>query len=158
MGVKIPAAFEDTTGQVTRLTGELDLLTADMTVYTGSNVSIADAAAAPLTWDVISSGADLLDRSAPAAPTFRVGGIYSVAVVVTGDALTAAGYAVCAVASGATGGFSFGAGYTEAPADTWGASGVIIAAAGDTLAVNVTNHDGAAPRNFSIGSAVLVKL
>lgn len=184
MGVKIPATFEDSTGTIARLTGELEfdvpatpgeVLTANnpaltagfaalpigagvQAVYTGNNVSVADAATDPLTFDTLASGTALLNITAPAAPTFLTAGTYAVSVVFTGDALTAAGYAVGAVTSGATGGFSFGAGYTQSPPDTFGASGVCVAAAGDTLAAELTSHDGASARNFSIAAAVVVKL
>lgn len=122
-------------------------------VYSGTSVSVLNGAADNLTWDTLASGTELLDRTDPANPTFLAAGTYAISVVFTGDALTAAGYAIGQVSAPVT----FGAGYTPVPAATWGASGTVIVAEGDTLNASLVNQDGASARNFNIDVAVVVK-
>ncbi len=180
MGVKIPATFEDSTGTIARLTGELEfdvpatpgeVLTADnpastasfaagavatvQAVYQGNAVNIGNGASANLTWDTLSTGTALLDLTDPANPTFLTDGTYAVTALFVGDALTAAGYAAGQLT---VAGAALALNETQNPADTWSTSGTVVASAGDILDAPVVNEDGVSARNFNIRSAVVVKL
>lgn len=122
-------------------------------VYTGASVLIGDGGADSLTWDTLASGTELLDRSAPGNPVFLAAGVYGVTVNVTGDALTAAGFAVARITAPQS-----SHAYTQSPVQGWSVSLVVSVAAGASLIAQVLNHDGAAARNFHIDSAVVVKL
>lgn len=118
MGVKIPAEFEDSTGTIARLTGELELtipaltgqvLTVDNPAttasfqasgglrgereqITGDPVTITDGSSDKLTWDTKDSGTELLDLTDPANPVAVADGIYAVTVEVNAAAITVGGF------------------------------------------------------------------
>jgi hypothetical protein len=123
--------------------------------YSGNPVAVADGTVERLTWDVLANGTDLLDRSTANLPTFIADGTYAVTILVSGDALTVNGYAT--VVATVTPFFGTGA-ETQHPGNTWSVAGVLIASAGDTLSVSVTNNDGVSSRNFNIAAAIVVKL
>lgn len=124
----------------------------------GVNVNIADAASAALTWTITLGPDSLLDMAAPAAPVVITAGWYVVSVTVGVSALTAGGFADIDLVLDPAG-------------DGWIAYGAMVGPtiraclttsahldAGDALAVNVTNHDGAAARDFAISEASVLKL
>lgn len=123
-------------------------------IYTGTNVSILNGAAANLTWDTLFSGTELLDRTDPANPTFLAAGTYAATVTVLGDALTASGYALVQV----TVVYVLGSQTSEHPELTVGESVTSIVDAGAALAASVDNQDGVAARNFNIALAAVVKI
>lgn len=179
MSNRIAAAFEDSTGTIQRLTGELDLevpatsgqvLTADGSgglsfadnaangvegYWTGNAVTIANGSTGALTFDTLGEGTALLDTTTPDAPAFVSAGTYAVTIVVSGPVLTAAGYALAAISSTD---FFAPVSFTLYPAATWSVAGTLVAAEGDPLLVNVTNHDGTASRAFTLEQAIVVKL
>ncbi len=123
--------------------------------YAGNTVSIANNAGANLTWDTLSSGTDLLDRSTLDAPALLADGTYALTAEVTADALTANGWAALFFATGNLGGLTGDSIQSNGPFAT--VSITFIAVAGDTLLLTVDNVDGVATRNFSIVAATLVK-
>jgi hypothetical protein len=122
--------------------------------YSGNTVTVTNGAFTRLTWDALSGGTELLDRSTADSPTFLADGTYAVTVELGGDALTVAGYAVAQMGAGAC----VASAYTQDPTQGWSVSGVFIAQQGDGLYVAVMNNDGASSRDFSIGFGVVVKL
>jgi hypothetical protein len=133
--------------------------------YEGQAVTIADGATANLTWDRLDSGADLLERTDPANPTFLAAGFYAVSVSVAVAAILTAGGIASAVLSGSpasNGGFNqFGSCPAEATRLGVGCMALVTVQhydAGDSPSVGVTNSDGAAARDYQLQSAQVVKL
>lgn len=184
MGVKIPAAFEDSTGTIQRLTGEIELLVAATpgevltannpastagfaagggsvpvsASYSGNAVTAPNGMATGLTFDSLDVGTDLLDRTDPANPTFLAAGTYAVTVEIASTApLTAAGYALLQFEILGTDGVSIRS-YSAAPDLGFGASITGIAATGTLLTVFVRNFDGASSRDFLLEQCLVVKL
>jgi hypothetical protein len=129
---------------------------AEQSVYSGDPVSINNNATKVLPVTNIATVVELLDRTNPLAPTFLAAGAYGITFSVTGDALTAGGYAVAIIQpSGGPAGVS-GEGFH--PPTIFGTSLVAEVAAGDPLGLYVTNKDGIAARSFSLNNLTLVKL
>ncbi len=125
-------------------------------VYLGNSVAVANGGAGNLTFDTKASGTELLDRSDPANPAFLAAGTYAISLQCnSGAGLTAGG----SVTVGLTvAGETLPEGYTQKPQIGWGVSGVVVAGVGNVITATVQNFDGALSRNFSIASAVIVKL
>jgi hypothetical protein len=122
--------------------------------YYGAPVTIANSASGALTWDNLSSGTELLDRTVPSFPTLLAAGTYALSLVTKSSApLTPGGNAQLLV--------NIPGGTIQASTlPDIGLAGyfIWIAGAGDTVEVDVVNNDGAASRDFVIFSALLVKL
>ncbi len=132
--------------------------------YSGNPVTINNGASSHLTWDSFNVGTELLDRTNPATPLFLAAGAYTVQVYVAANALTALGSATVTVGTNGTVSGVSGPNIMRA-ADTefLGQPSVfvtttVVVAAGDALLVDVTNHDGAAPANFSLFEAQVIKI
>lgn len=125
--------------------------------YSGPAVTIGDGLFAQLPLDALDSGPALLDIAAPAAPTFAASGVYLVTGLALATApLTANGLAQFTVQIGSTGlGSSL---VTEWAVFAMSVASVNEAAAGDALALPVTNFDGAAARDFFIADLAVAKL
>jgi hypothetical protein len=125
-------------------------------MYSGSPVSIPDGQGAPLTFDTLDSGTELLDRTNPAAPELLAAGTYAFTGSFYASApLTAGGHTAFNVStsSGPTSSAD-----TLHPDFVASASLVFVGEAGDSLLLSLNNIDGAASRDFSMYGAVLVKL
>ena len=124
-------------------------------VYSGSNVTIADGASAPLTWDTLDIGTELLDRSSPGIPLWLADGVYAITITYVASApLTAGGYASAQLSTGN----SSTAAQSSHPDLFTGVCLVAQVVAGDFLALFVQNFDGATARDFQLFGCTIVKL
>ncbi len=130
----------------------------------GNNVTIANGAGAPLTWDSVFSGTPLLDITVPAAPTIVTSGTYAVTLQIGPQgAMTAAGNYRVKLELDATG--EDPTIYdTSAPSNANDAEPQVSLGmtyyipAGGTIVVTVYNHDGAASVDFAINNAIVQRL
>lgn len=129
---------------------------------TGSQVTIANADNGNLTWDNVSQGAVLLDRTVPDTPTFITAGIYSVTVYtqIAGTPTPGGSYRAFLIVD------PDGLDMTvEATAPTPQASGdanpqvalsvVAYFAAGAAIQVQIHNYDGVQSNDYSLGQAII---
>jgi hypothetical protein len=130
----------------------------EQAIYSNSTgVDIPNGGSVNLGWATLNDGADLLDRTDPTLPTFLEDGTYALTVAIIGDAPnTPGGYSLATLF--ASGFQTLVAIPTPDPSQTWGASAVFKAAAGDNVGIEVENFDGAATHNYALNSAYLVKL
>lgn len=173
MGNPYPAALVDANG-VERLAGLLDFTdpanqpggggVQTREVLNGDNVTIADNASAPLTWNRKLAGDALLDLSTPAAPVVVDAGVYAVFVeVVSASAVTAGGQMQLLLELDQAGA-DVGLGKTSPPSTTGApqlddALGFVwFIPAGGAIVLTVTSKDGAGPVDYALLTANVQRL
>lgn len=163
MSVKVPAIFEDSTGTISRLTGEIELFGSVVLpgreILSGNPTAVGNGASAALTWNTKDSGSALLDLTTPDAPKIVTAGVYAVTVTVTPAAITAAGYYTVSLALDSSGDDASVS--TTSPASAIANTAPVISCgltyfvpAGGVIAVTVGNFDGANSVNFSLAAVV----
>lgn len=163
MSQKVPAIFEDSTGTIARLTGELETfgslaLSANEQIE-GNAVTIANGASAPLTWDTLTAGEALLDLTTKTAPTVITAGVYAVTIYVTPGAITHAGYYTLGLSldADAADANQFATSPASSAANASpviGCTNVFYVPAGGVIQATVGNFDSAASVAFTLTAAI----
>lgn len=163
MSVKVPAIFEDSTGTIERLTGEIELFGSvvlpSLEQITGNAVTIADGGNDSLTWNT-PSGASLLNLAVPGVPTVVTAGVYAVTVTCTPGAITAAGYYTLELVLDGSqfASVSSPAASAADPSPVTSLSCTSFISAGGQVEAAVTNHDGSASVDFTLTLGVVQAL